>query len=77
MDNEICEARVGCSPKITTWSRSVRVEGDTVSVGYDIAPTEYEGPLFFEFQRPAVVSRDDLREFSAWLAWSDAGETVH
>jgi hypothetical protein len=44
-------------------------------VGYDIAPS---GEIwFFELERPAQVGREELRDFSAWLAWSDHGETVH
>ena len=33
--------------------------------------------LFFEFERPELVSPDDVREFSAWLATGYAGEMVH
>ena len=33
--------------------------------------------LFFEFQRPALVGRDDVGAFAAWLAFSGHGETLH
>jgi hypothetical protein len=54
---------------------SVVVEGNTVSVGYDIVPGDEV--LFFDFERPALVSPDDVRDFASWLAWSGRGETVH
>jgi hypothetical protein len=34
------------------------------------------GVLFFEFEVPALVRRDDLRAFGAWLASPSCG-TVH
>ena len=64
----------GLVPLITD-VHSVVVEGNTVSVGYDIVPGDEI--LFFEFERPALVSRDDVRDFAAWLAWSGNGETIH
>lgn len=36
-----------------------------------------EDLLFFEYQPPELVSPEDVRAFTAWLAWSDYGETVH
>jgi hypothetical protein len=49
-----------------------------VHVGYDITPDPIgDGVLFFEFERPQLVSRDEIREFTTWLAWSGHGETVH
>jgi hypothetical protein len=57
---------------------SVVVEGNTVHVGYDIVPDPIgNGVLFFEFERPQLVSRDDVRDFTAWLAWSDNVVTIH
>ena len=64
----------GLIPLITD-VHSVVVEGNTVSVGYDIVPGDEI--LFFEFERPALVSREDVRDFAAWLAWSGSGETIH
>jgi hypothetical protein len=57
---------------------SVVVEGNTVHVGYDIVPPPPNADLLdFDFERPAVVGRDEVRDFAHWLAWSDYGETVH
>jgi hypothetical protein len=50
---------------------SLVVEGDTVHVGFDIVPGDE--PLFFNFELPATVGRDELSEFSAWLAWAEYG----
>jgi hypothetical protein len=61
---------------VITGIHSVVVEGDTVHVGYDLLPDDAT-PLFFEFERPQLVSRDDIKAFTTWLAWSDYGETVH
>jgi hypothetical protein len=69
-------ARGGRVPVITG-VHSVVVEGDTVFVGYDLLTDQAEDLLFFEYQRPDLVSPDDVRAFSVWLAWSDYGETVH
>jgi hypothetical protein len=54
---------------------SIVVEGDVVSVGYDLAPSGET--LFFEFERPAQVGRDELDEFSLWLALGDRMGTMH
>jgi hypothetical protein len=51
---------------------SVCVEGDTVHVGFDILPGDE--PLFFVFELPATVGRDDLPDFSRWLARSSHEE---
>jgi hypothetical protein len=49
-----------------------------VSVGYDLAPDPTgDGILFFEFELPALVSRNDLRAFGEWLASSGYGGTLH
>jgi hypothetical protein len=69
----VAQAEGGRVPTITG-VHSVHVEGDTVSVGYDLLP---EGLLFFEFQRPALVARDEVHDFSAWLAWAGHGATMH
>lgn len=54
---------------------SVVVEGDTVHVGYDLAPSG--DILFWEFERPALVGRYEIDEFARWLAWSDLAPIVH
>ena len=70
-------ARGGKMPVITD-VHSIYIEGDVVHVGYDIVPDDIEGGvLFFEFERPAVVGKDDLKDFTAWLAWSDADAALH
>jgi hypothetical protein len=42
-------------------------------------PDDIEGgTLFFEFQRPREVGRDEVREFAVWLmATGCDGETIH
>ena len=65
----------GLVPLVTDIHSVVLMEGNMVSVGYDIVPGDEI--LFFEFERPALVSRDDVRDFAAWLAWSGSGETIH
>ena len=52
---------------------SVVVEGNVVHAGYDIG----DEVLFFEFERPQLVSPDDVRAFVSWLAWGDHGATIH
>ena len=64
----------GLIPLITD-VHSVVVEGNTVSVGYDIVPGDEV--LFFDFEKPAVVGKDEVRDFAAWLAWGDHGATIH
>jgi hypothetical protein len=66
----------GLVPLITD-VHSVAVEDNTVFVIYDIVPDEGGNGLHFEFERPQLVSCDDVREFTKWLAWSGHGETVH
>jgi hypothetical protein len=57
---------------------SVTVENDTVFCGFDIVPDPTgAGILFFEFELPALVSRDDLRAFGEWLASLGYGGTLH
>ena len=54
------------------------VDEDTVSAIFDIAPDPTGNGLHFEFPLPQLVSRNDLREFSEWLAMTGyRGETVH
>jgi hypothetical protein len=61
-----------------TGLHSVTVENDTVFCGFDIVPDPTgDGILFFEFELPALVSRDDLRAFGEWLASSGYGGTLH
>jgi hypothetical protein len=70
-------ARGGLAPVITGL-HSVTVENDTVFCGFDIVPDPTgDGILFFEFELPALVSRDDLRAFGEWLASSGYGGTLH
>jgi hypothetical protein len=66
-------AEGGRMPVITS-IHSVVVEGDTVHAGYDLVPGDV---LFFEFERPQLVSPADVDAFVGWLAWGDAGETIH
>ena len=57
---------------------SIVVEGDTVHVGYDILTTEAEdGLLFFEFERPELVGRTEIAEFTRWLAETGPDVTLH
>lgn len=56
---------------------SVVVEGKEVSVIHDVVPDACGNGLLFEFELPALVSRDELADFSRWLAWSGRGETLH
>ena len=70
-------ARGGLVPVITGL-HSVTVENDTVFCGFDIVPDPTgDGILFFEFELPALVCRDDLRAFGEWLASSGYGGTLH
>ena len=56
---------------------SVVVEGNTVSIGYDLkSRLRTDEQLFFEFERPSEVGKDAVGAFAAWLAWSHCG-TVH
>ena len=55
---------------------SVVEEEGMVSVGYDLDEPDGE-TLFFEFERPAQVGRDELGFFATWLAWSDVDRTIH
>jgi hypothetical protein len=78
LDRKLLELARGGVVPVITGLHSVYVEGDTVSVGYDIAPDPTgDGILFFEFELPALVSRDDLRAFGEWLASSGYGGTLH
>lgn len=67
-------ARGGPLPTITG-IHSVYTEGDHIHVAYDLANAD--APLDFDFERPAVVGRDELQTFACWLAWSDYGAITH
>jgi hypothetical protein len=69
------EGRVPVIPSI----HSVALEDGIVYCMYDIEPRTEDDPLLFEFERPELVSSDDIRDFAAWLAWSDVDveRTVH
>jgi hypothetical protein len=64
---------------VITGLHSIVVEGDTVNVGFDLLTCEAESSLlFFEFERPREVGRDELTEFSTWLAQTGHwGHTLH
>jgi hypothetical protein len=50
--------------RIPVGLHSVTVENDTVFRGFDIVPDPTgDGILFFEFELPALVCRDDLELF--------------
>jgi hypothetical protein len=76
LDRKLLSLAQGGRVPVITGIHSVVVEGNTVHVGYDLVPDDAT-PLFFEFERPQLVSRDDVGAFASWLAWSDYGETVH
>jgi hypothetical protein len=61
-----------------TGVHSCAVEDGIAYVIFDVAPDEAGCGLHFEFPLPQLVSRNDLREFSEWLAMTGyRGETVH
>jgi hypothetical protein len=62
-----------------TGVHSVRMAGDdTVSAIFDIKPDPTGNGLHFEFPLPQLVNKNELREFSEWLAeLGYAGMTVH
>ena len=64
-------------PTIVGVHSVVLVDGTTVNVIYDIEPDVSGSGLHFEFELPALVSRDDLRAFGEWLASSGFTGTVH
>jgi hypothetical protein len=51
-----------------TGIHSVIVEGDVVSVIYDIMPDTAGNGLYFEFELPERITREELSRFSEWLA---------
>ena len=58
-------------------SQVVLVDGTTVCATTTSSPTFSGSGLHFEFELPALVSRDDLRAFGEWLASSGYGGTLH
>ena len=78
LDRKLLELARGGLVPVITGLHSVTVENDTVFCDFDIAPDPTgDGILFFEFELPALVSRDDLRAFGEWLASSGYGGTLH
>jgi hypothetical protein len=78
LDRKLLELARGGLVPVITGVHSVVVEDNTVSVGFDIVPDPTgDGILFFEFEIPALVSRDDLRAFGEWLATSGYDGAVH
>jgi hypothetical protein len=53
------------------------IDSTTVSVIYDIEPDMDGTGLYFEFQLPVVLTREEVRGFSQWLAESGYGGTAH
>ena len=77
LDAKLLElAREGHVPQVVGL-HSCALEGNTVHVGYDVLIDQEQDVLFFEFERPALVARDEIREFSLWLATDYVGMTVH
>ena len=79
LDRKLLELARGGLVPVIAGLHSVTVENETVSCGFDIVtdPTGV-GILFFEFELPALLSRDDLRAFSEWLAEANLNEmTIH
>jgi hypothetical protein len=54
---------------------SVYVDGDTISVGFDIAPGD--DPLYIELKLPVEVGRNELTSFARWLVDDGQRETAH
>jgi hypothetical protein len=46
-----------------------------VHVGFDLMPGDEV--LFFAFELPVVLTREELGDFASWLASGDTGMTVH
>ena len=56
----------------------VLIDNGTVADAiFDIEPDESGSGLTFRFLLPEVVSRNEVRSFTEWLASADYGETVH
>jgi hypothetical protein len=70
LDRRLLSLAQGGRVPVISGIHSVVVEGDTVHVGYDLVPDDVT-PLFFEFVRPQLVSRDDIKDFTVWLAFGD------
>jgi hypothetical protein len=72
----VAMAKGGLVPVIVDL-HSLVVEGESIFAGFEIVPDLTEtGVLFFEFERPSTVGRDEIAEFTRWLAWPDNG-TIH
>jgi hypothetical protein len=76
LDRKLLALAQGGRVPVISSIHSVVVEGNTVHVGYDLLHSDRD-VLFFEFEQPQLVSRDDITAFATWLAWSDLGETGH
>jgi hypothetical protein len=79
LEQRLVELAHGGRMPVITGLHSIVREGDTVFVGFDLLTEQGEDAiLFFEFERPREVGRDEISEFSAWLAQIGHGdETVH
>jgi hypothetical protein len=78
LDRKLLELARGGLVPVITGLHSVTLEDGTVFCGFDIVPDPTgSGILFFEFELPALVSRDDLRAFGEWLATSGYDGAVH
>jgi hypothetical protein len=56
-------------PMITGVHSLVMLDTTTVSAIFDIMPDASDSGLYFEFELPSgVLTREDLRGFSQWLA---------
>jgi len=64
----------GFMPEVTS-IHSIVLEDDVAHVAFDVAG--FDGPLLFEFTRPAVVAPHDLREFVEWVAFGADDATKH
>jgi hypothetical protein len=68
----------GPVPVITGVHSIVMIDSTTVSAMFDIAPDAYGNGFNFEFELPTgILTREELRGFSEWLASSGFEETVH
>jgi hypothetical protein len=71
-------ANGGPVPMITGVHSIVMIDSTTVSTIFDITPDASGSGLYFEFEVPrGVLTREELRCFSAWLASSGCHGTVH
>lgn len=56
---------------------SLVVEGDTASVIFDIVPDQDGNGLHFSFEFLPTITREELSQFSEWLARSGHEMTRH